>query len=125
MPSGPTRATVLLDDGPVTILPKRAPVGNSGPIRGHTLAVFPLADGAAPATVDVPGDVAAVPGDTADVPVQRPRTFQATIEPSAQPAFALLDLDERDAVALGRSLGLAVILFWDGRRAGLLSCDGS
>jgi len=38
---GPTRATIQFDDGPVTILPRRAPVGNSGPIRGHTLAVFP------------------------------------------------------------------------------------
>lgn len=106
MPSGPTRATVLLDDGPVTILPKRAPVGNSGPIRGHTLTIVPGTP--PPASLDS----------------GRPH-FSSTIEPGAQPAYALLDLDEGDAAALGRSLGLVEILFWDGRRAQLLPCDGS
>ena len=38
----PTRVTVTFDDGTVTLLPRRAPVGNSAPIRGETLAVFPL-----------------------------------------------------------------------------------
>lgn len=92
-----------MDDGPVTILPRRAPVGNSGPLRGRTLAIVP---GTLPPTSLDP---------------DRPR-FSATIEPGAQAAIALLDLDERAAAALGRSLGLAEILFWDGRRAQLLPC---
>ena len=100
---GPTRATVLIDGGPVTILPRRAPVGNSGPIRGRTLAIFP---GAPPPSL----------------PERADARFAATVEPGAQPAFAVLDLGEDQAADLGRALGLREILFWDGRRARLLAC---
>ena len=101
---GPTRATVWIDGAPVTILPRRAPVGNSGPIRGHPLAVFP---GASPPTLPEGSDA----------------RYAATLEPGAQPGFAVLDLGEREAAELGRALGLAEILFWDGRRANLLPCE--
>ena len=103
LPLSPTRATVVIDAAPVTILPRRAPVGNSGPIRGRTLAIFP---GAPPPTL----------ADRPDA------TLSATVEPGAHPAFAVLDLGEREAADLGRALGLGEILFWDGRRAHLLPC---
>jgi hypothetical protein len=96
------RVTVHFEDGPVTILPKRAPVGNSGPIRGHSLAVFPTVDRSA-----LPQGVAA---------------FPATIEPGAVPAQALLDVTEAEATTVGAALGLSEILFWDGRRAQILVC---
>ncbi|HZO30607.1 MAG TPA: hypothetical protein VFH48_31945 [Chloroflexota bacterium] len=100
---GLTRATVWFDGAPVTILPRRAPVGNSGPIRGRTVAVFP---GAPPLTTPAP-----------------PRAMlPASVEPGDQAAFAILDLGEQEAADHGRALGLAEILFWDGRRARLLPC---
>jgi hypothetical protein len=102
----PVRATVIIDGGSVTLMPKRAPVGSSGPIRGHSLAIFA---GQPPAS-QLAG---------ADGP------FQATVEPGAQPGFAILDLDEAKAAALGRTLGLAKILFWDGRRAQVVPCAGA
>ena len=73
MDPSPTRATVLIDGAPVTILPRRAPVGNSGPIRGRPLAIFP----AEPPTLPELPDVRLV----------------ATIEPGDQPGFAIQDLD--------------------------------
>ena len=92
----------MFDGSPVTILPRRAPVGNSGPIRGRTLAIFP---GTPPA-----------------VPALPTAGFAATVEPGARPGFAVPDVDETFATRLGRTLGLAEILFWDGRRAHLLPC---
>ena len=91
------RATIELAGGAVTILPRRAPVGNSGPIRGRTLTVLP--------------GVAAYP-----------ESFSATVEPDGQAARAILDLTEAGATTAARALGLAEILFWDGRRAHLLDC---
>ena len=109
MPPAPTRATVLIDDAPVTILPRRAPVGNSGPIRDRTLAIFPTPES----------------GLTAEeTPAGRP-SYAATVEPGERPALAIPDLAETDAAELGRALGLAEILFWDGRRAHLLPCGTS
>jgi hypothetical protein len=96
-PSGrPTRATLWIDGARLTILPRRAPVGNSGPIRGRTLAIYP------------------------GTPTQD--QFPAIIEPGGISGFAILDLDEGEAAKLGRTLGLTEILFWDGRRASLLPC---
>jgi hypothetical protein len=100
------RATVLIDGAPVTILPRRAPVGNSGPIRGRTLAIFP-------ASVDAP--TTTLPGNAID-------RCPATLEPGGRPGFAVLDLAEAEALAAGRALGLDEILFWDGRRAQILAC---
>ena len=97
-------ATVLIDGAPVTLMPKRAPVGNSGPIRGRALAIF---SGAPPAALLEQGGA----------------IFSATVEPGRQPAFAVPDLGEPKARDLGRRLGLTEILFWDGRRARLLPCD--
>lgn len=99
----PVRVTVVIDGGPVTLMPRRAPVGSSGPIRGRSLAIY---SGQPPASLLA----------------RSPRPFQATVEPGRQPGFAIVDLDERDAASLGQMLGLAEILFWDGRRARLLPC---
>jgi hypothetical protein len=100
------RVTVLIDGASVTILPRRAPVGNSGPIRGRALAIFPTL-----------ADVA-----SAALPAHAPDHYQATVEPDRQPAVAVPDLAEAEALAVGRALGLDEILFWDGRRAQILSC---
>ena len=95
--SRPTRATLTIAGSRVTILPRRAPVGNSGPIRGRTLAIYP--------------------GEPSH------NQITATIDPGGVAGFAIFDLDERAAAKLGRALGLAEILFWDGRRAALLACS--
>jgi hypothetical protein len=113
--AAPARVTVALAAGTVTLLPRRAPVGNSGPIRGETVTVLPL--GAtrtdwllaqaervavrrlahAPATLDIP-------------------------EVGVQPGLAVLGLTEAEAVTVGSHLGLTQVFFWDGRRAALLAC---
>ena len=98
------RATIEFDGASVTILPRRAPVGNSGPIRGRALAVVP---GDPPPTLDA--DLGTV--------------VQATVEPGARPGFAILDLGEDAAAELGRMLGIPELLYGDGRRARLLSCS--
>jgi hypothetical protein len=49
-------------------------------------------------------------------------TFPATVEPGGQAARAVFDLTEAEASTAARTLGLAEILFWDGRRAHLLDC---
>ena len=99
-----TRATVEIDGASVTILPKRAPVGNSGPIRGRTLAIYP----------DVP--------ERSTVPELPPGEVLGRIEPGNRPAHAILDVTEAEALARGSALGLDEILFWDGRRAQILAC---
>jgi hypothetical protein len=98
------RVTIEVDGASVTILPRRAPVGASGPIRGRSLAIFPG---------DPPSALGVDPG----------AVMRAIVEPGAQPGFAILDLGTTDAATLGRSLGLGAILYWDGRRAYLLPCD--
>jgi hypothetical protein len=87
-------------------MPRRAPVGSSSPIRGRSLAIF-----------------ASQP--PASLLTRSPRPLQATVEPGTQVGFAIVDLDEHDAAALGRTLGLAEILFWDGRRARLMPCGAA
>lgn len=93
----------------MTILPRRAPVGSSGPIRGRTLAIFPASPEAMSA-LD-----AALPAHATD-------HFEGTLEPGSQPAIAIADLTEADTLAAGRALGLDEILFWDGRRAQVVAC---
>jgi hypothetical protein len=100
------RATVWIDGASVTVLPRRAPVGNSGPIRGRSLAIFP---GSANALLTA-------------LPSHAPDRYAATVEPNGQPGFAVPDLSEAEALAIGRALGLDEILLWDGRRAQILSC---
>ncbi len=100
------RATVLIDGASVTILPRRAPVGNSGPIRGRTLAIFPAPVHATSTTL---------PGNATD-------RCPATLEPGGQPGVAVPGLVEAEALSAGRALGLDEILFWDGRRAQILTC---
>jgi hypothetical protein len=93
------RATVTIDGATVTILPRRAPVGNSGPIRGRSVAVFPVA-----ASDACPANVA-----------------PATVEPGTRDGHAVLDLTEAEARARGATLGVSAVLFWDGRRAQILT----
>jgi hypothetical protein len=87
---------VELDGGPVTILPRRAPIGNSAPIRGRSLTV--------------------VPGSS------EREGYPAILDPGTVPAVGLLGLTEGRAIELGRALELAEVLFWDGRRAAMLDC---
>jgi len=102
------RFVVQFPDGAVTLLPKRAPLGNSAPIRGRTLAVMAL--------VDAPWDsiVVRLPDST--------RAFPASILPGEQPAIAVVDLTEADAIDLGQALGLDEMIFWDGRRGRMVAC---
>ena len=99
------RATITIDGAPVTLLPKRAPVGNSGPIRGRPLAVF-AAEVIPPSTLP----------DAAAEAVRLP----ATIGPGGLPGIAVFDLTESEAGAAARALGVRELLYWDGRRARLL-----
>jgi len=96
------RATVSIDGASVTILPRRAPVGASGAIRGRPLAIF--ASARPPAFAPEPN-----------------APLDAIVEPGGT-GFAVLDLSEVEAAALARSLALAEFLYWDGRRAAMLSC---
>jgi hypothetical protein len=110
---------VTLDVGgaALTILPRRAPVGESGPIRGRTLAVYPAA----------PTDGPEQCPDNAErlrslLPDGQREIFPGTVEPGARTAMAVLDLGQDEALAIGCALGLTEILFWDGRRAQILPC---
>jgi hypothetical protein len=97
---------VRFPDGPVTLLPKRAPLGNSAPIRGRTLAVLALP-----------------PSGIEPAPPAGAERFDAWLLPGERPAVAFADLDEVAAIALGRGVGLAEVFFWDGRRGRLLTCS--
>lgn len=123
VPNGPdqpvslARATVLVDGGSVTLLPRRAPVGQSGPLRGRALAVLPLAradSGAGLARIEAALDRVLPTGPG----VER---LPATLGPDDAPALGLLDLPEGAVVALGRALELAAVFYWDGRRARLVT----
>jgi hypothetical protein len=102
------RFVVHFPEGELTLLPKRAPLGNSAPIRGRTLAVLALASTAWDAArAQLPDDAQAL---------------HASILPGEQPAIAVIDLTEDVAMSLGRTLGLGEILFWDGRRGRMVGC---
>jgi hypothetical protein len=107
------RVTVDIAGSVVTIMPRRAPVGESGPIRGRTLAVFPNP----PASNTTPASKLSESVDGRGRPI-----YAGTIEPGGTPATTVLDLDQPEAVAIGRAAGLTEVLFWDGRRAQLLAC---
>ncbi len=115
------RVTVQIGDAIVTIMPRRAPVGNSGPIRGQSLAMFP----------DPPVQPGAVPVEFVErgeylrphLPDRRHDLFFGTADPGGRQVTAVANLDRFGAAAVGRALGLSEILFWDGRRAGVLECD--
>lgn len=95
----------------ITLLPRRAPVGHSAPIRGTSLAVLPLNDKGQ----QIVAALGVVGADTSAV-------FPATLEPEGQAGIAVLSLTESQALAVGRSLRLGAIFFWDGRRGSALAC---
>lgn len=101
------RATLVLDGEPLTLLPKRAPLGNSAPIRGRSLAVFPVGEGERELLL------AALPELGCD-------PLEATLDPGGIAALAMLGLTETEALAARAALGCKTLLFWDGRRARLL-----
>ena len=111
----PTRVTVTFDDGTVTLLPRRAPVGNSAPIRGETLAVFPLM-----------GDALSSVADQFTTFLGRPVAHALAVlsigDADGQPGIAVLGLTEAEAKSFGATIGVASVLFWDGRRASVLAC---
>ena len=108
----PTRVTVTFPDGPVTLMLRRAPVGNSGPIRGRSLAVLP------------------VPGEHLRAPLARlvaqmvaeSEQYPAVAEPDSRPATAIVGLTADEAAKIGAAIGLTQVFHWDGRRASLLDC---
>jgi hypothetical protein len=113
--AAPTRVTVAFEDGTVTLLLRRAPVGNSAPIRGETLAAFPLGHRTYDALAEQITRVAGRPLP----PV--PAVLDSG-EAGEQPSLAVLGLTEAEARDIGVALGLAAVFYWDGRRAGHLTC---
>jgi hypothetical protein len=101
------RVVVRLPGGPVTLLPKRAPIGNSALLRGRALAVLAAGGSQIQAATRLP--------DHAE-------SFDATFLPGQTPGTAILDIAEADAVNLGRALALPEILYWDGRRGRMVGC---
>jgi hypothetical protein len=108
--------TITVEGERVSLIPKRAPVGNSRPIRGRTLAIVDLPSGAGPRADRVEMFRSAFPSGNLDC-------YSATIEPDHQGAIAVCDVTRDEALTAGRRLGMTEILFWDGRRAALLSCS--
>ncbi|MCC7372039.1 MAG: hypothetical protein IT306_26725 [Chloroflexi bacterium] len=104
--------TVSFPEGTVTLLPRRAPVGHSDPIRGTSLAAYPLGE----------SGVDAVRAALAAADAGASTLHPAVVEPDQQPAAAVLGLTEQQAVVVGVALGLRAILFWDGRRGSILAC---
>lgn len=39
-----------------------------------------------------------------------------------EPSFAVVNIDRREAVALGRRYAQAAVFYWDGREASIISC---
>ena len=111
------RATLELDGAPVTLLPRRAPVGNSGPIRGRSLTVFPCHNRGPDAPHDADGLRAHV---RAALPRPDAVLVPAVVQPGDVPGLAVFDLTPDEALAAGRTLNVAALLHWDGRRAALL-----
>ena len=119
---------VHLPDGTVTLLVRRAPVGNSGPIRDRRLAIV---------TAYNPGHER--PGAAANraaneqlrAEIERrgwvwyPALGYSPERDHAEPSFAILDVGEDDAVEIGRQFGQTAVLVWDGRRARVVWCAGS
>lgn len=113
--AAPNRVTVTFADGTVTLLPRRAPVGNSAPIRGETLAAFPLGHRTHDALAE---QITRVAGR----PLPHAPAMLDIGEDGEQPGLAILGPTEAEATNVGVALGLAAIFFWDGRRAGRLTC---
>ncbi len=137
------RATLEIDGATLTLLPRRAPVGNSGPIRGRPLTVFPLGvdgslDGTGGADGDPDGtggadgnpdgssgtsgtgDVARLARLRAALPWPDVALLPAVLQPGDAVGVAVFDLSPDEAVAAARALVLPRVLHWDGRRAHLL-----
>jgi hypothetical protein len=118
-----------LDGAVVTLLPRRAPVGNSGPIRGRPLTVFPLGRPAAGAAVGPHAAASPDAGAGVDERVARVRAalprpdaeiVPAVLQPGDVAGVAVFDLLPGEALAAGRALAVASLLHWDGRRAQVL-----
>lgn len=109
---GLVRATVELDGSTVTLLPRRAPVGNSTLIRGRALTVFPLGAGA-----DSDENTrllrAVLPRPDAEI-------CPALMQPGDLSGVAVFDLTADEALAVSSTLTIPSVLHWDGRRAQLL-----
>jgi hypothetical protein len=110
---GLMRATVQFDGSTVTLLPRRAPVGNSAPVRGRPLTVFAL-DAGAGSDDDTSVVRTVLPRPEAEV-------FPALMQPGDVAGVAVFDLTADEAQAVCRALRLTSVLHWDGRRAQLLS----
>ena len=92
----------------MTLLPRRAPIGNSTPIRGRSLAVIP---------VEEREDPGALPPSAAGQ-----ERLPALVLPGGGKAIAVLELSEEEAIGLGRALGQDEIFYWDGRRGRMVAC---
>ena len=116
---------VHLPDGTVTLLVRRAPLGNRAPIADRRLAIV---------TACNPGRER--PGEGANRGANRrllaeierrgwawhPAVGYSPERDHEEPSFAVVDVPEEDVVELARQFGQAAILVWDGRRAGISWC---
>lgn len=118
---------VQLPDGTVTLLVRRAPLGNSGPIRDRRLAIV---------TAYNPGyerpDDAANRAANERLRAEIERRGWAWCEATGysperdhrEPSFAIFDVSDDEAVEIGRQFGQAAIFAWDGRRGRIAWCTG-
>ena len=116
---------VHLPGGTVTLMVRRAPLGNSGPIRDRRLAIV---------TAHNPGHER--PGDEANRAAnerlraeieRREWTWCAAVGYSPErnheePSFAVLDVREDEVLELARQFRQRAIFVWDGRRGRLAWC---
>jgi hypothetical protein len=116
---------VHLPGGTLTLLVKRAPLGNSGPIRGRRLAVLTAYNSGHERPSEAENE-AANARLLAEIE-RRGLTWARAVGYSPErdheePSFAVFDLSVDEALALGRAFGQAAVLYWDGRRACIAWC---
>ena len=117
---------VHLPDGTVTLLVRRAPLGNREPIRDRRLAIVTAYNPGC----ERPGAAenrAANERLRAEIE-RRGWEWHAAVGYSPErdheePSFAVMDIGEDAAVELGRQFGQAAVFTWDGRRGRLAWCD--
>ncbi len=123
---------VLMPEGRVTLLHKRAPVGASGPIRGRRLAIV-TAYNPSHARPSEAWNVAANERLRAEIgrrnlawheAVGYERSIDAKegTPRHGEPSFAVLDVDVAVGVELGHLFDQAAIFYWDGRRGSVVPC---
>ena len=119
---------VHLPDGTVTLMVRRAPLGNRAPIRDRRFAIV-TAYNPGHARPGVEANRAANERLRAEIE-RRGWAWHEAVGYSPErdhqePSFAVLDVAEDEVVELARQFGQAAIFAWDGRRGRLVWCTPS